>query len=125
VCDIIREFNRTHSFKSFMWSYFVVSTRGLTYKNRDGRIVPTLVPVIDLMDHSRTPNVRVTFDQSKYSFIVIAARSISRGEELTHTYEEISESSHLFKKYGFIDENAHDVQVIQFTQVNRYHTSMD
>ena len=63
---------------------------------------PFLLPVIDLLNHSDT-NKTTTLqrDQGTGAFCMIAERDVSEGEELTHSYGDLT-ASQLLQTFGFV-----------------------
>ena len=63
---------------------------------------PFLLPVIDLLNHSDT-NKTTTLqrDQGTGAFCMIAERDVKEGEEITHSYGDLT-ASQLLQTFGFI-----------------------
>ena len=73
-------------------------------KGKTSYVGPFLLPVIDLLNHSDT-NKATTLqrDQDTGAFCMIAERDLEEGEELLHSYGDLT-ASQLLQTFGFIPE---------------------
>ena len=74
----------------------------------DPNLVLMMMPLIDMINHSFTPNVVALPYEDKISnasFIIVKAiRDIAKDEQLFFSYGNLS-NNHLIQKYGFTVEN--------------------
>ena len=61
----------------------------------------TMVPFLDLLNHSDKNNTHWYYDESKGGYILIAIRDIEKNEEITDSYGKYYNSL-LYKTYGFV-----------------------
>ena len=61
----------------------------------------TMVPYLDLINHSDKNNTHWFYDEYKEGYYLIAVRDIKKNEELTDSYGKYF-NSYLFKTYGFV-----------------------
>lgn len=96
------------AYEEFLWAFNNVSSRHTVLHDhamdQDPNLILCQLPVIDLLNHSLTPNVGVFPYHDKIddkSFLVVKAlRDIEPDEELTMSYGNLS-NIHLVQKYGF------------------------
>lgn len=71
-----------------------------------GKSMPfTLVPVMDLFNHSKTHNCNHRYDNSSDSFVVETTRDVRAGEELVINYGELRDNVSMFCVYGFVEHD--------------------
>ena len=63
--------------------------------------ISTMVPFLDLLNHSDKNNTHWFYDESKQGYILIAIRDIEKNEEITDSYGKYYNSL-LYKTYGFV-----------------------
>ena len=63
--------------------------------------ISTMVPFLDLLNHSDKNNTHWYYDESKQGYILIAIRDIEKNEEITDSYGKYYNSL-LYKTYGFV-----------------------
>ena len=63
--------------------------------------VNTMVPFLDLINHSDKNNTEWIYDEVKERFVLTAGRDIEKNEEITDSYGKLCNSK-LFKIYGFV-----------------------
>ena len=61
----------------------------------------TMVPYLDLLNHSDKNNTHWYYDEIKEGYFLIAVRDIKKNEEITDSYGKYY-NSYLFKTYGFV-----------------------
>ena len=61
----------------------------------------TMVPFLDLLNHSDKNNTHWYYDERKGGYILIAIRDIEKNEEITDSYGKYYNSL-LYKTYGFV-----------------------
>ena len=61
----------------------------------------TLVPYLDLLNHSDKNNTHWYYDEKKSGYYLIAIRDIKKNEEVTDSYGKYY-NSYLFQTYGFV-----------------------
>lgn len=65
-----------------------------------------LVPMVDFFNHNgATPNVYMAYDQEGNCYAQ-TMRDVQAGEPLTFSYADPTNPSHLFARYGFMDETS-------------------
>jgi histone-lysine N-methyltransferase SETD3 len=85
------------------WARIVVMTRCFGVRI-DGKRTHSLVPLVDMLNHSETPQVRSGYDAQRAEFLVRAARDCDAGQELHGFYGERCNSRFLLG-YGFALED--------------------
>ena len=70
----------------------------------------TMVPFLDLLNHSDKNNTHWFYDEKKNGYILIAIRDIEKGEEITDSYGKYYNSL-LYRTYGFVipGNSYHDI----------------
>ncbi|MET0382741.1 MAG: SET domain-containing protein-lysine N-methyltransferase, partial [Burkholderiaceae bacterium] len=81
----------------FTWAYAGVMTRSLDI-NGDLK----MLPMVDMLNHSADANAQITLDQD--AIVVVAARAIAAGEELTVRYRSVNNNV-LMAVYGFCGDD--------------------
>ncbi|MBK8258969.1 MAG: SET domain-containing protein-lysine N-methyltransferase [Polyangiaceae bacterium] len=81
------------------WASTVVITRvfGITVR---GSATEALVPIADMMNHKRPPDVSWTFDDASDAFVIRTVRDIAAGEEVCGSYGRKANHRY-FVHYGF------------------------
>jgi hypothetical protein len=64
----------------------------------------SLIPLIDLANHSSAPNAEVKFDRSTNAFSLFSTRQIQQGEEVFISYGPGRDNSSFVPLYGFYDD---------------------
>ena len=64
-----------------------------------------LVPIVDLINHSNTPNVKWTFNISSNLFEVTTTKYIKKGKQIFDSYGKKLSNTHLLLYYGFTYKN--------------------
>ena len=98
---------RAASIGELFWGSTVVVTRvfGVTI---GGSPTEALVPIADMMNHRRPPDVSWTFDEAMGAFVIRAVRDIQSGEEICGSYGRKANHRY-FVHYGFaLAEGADD-----------------
>ena len=77
----------------------------------------TLVPYLDLLNHSDKNNTHWYYDEIKSGYFLIAVRDIKKNEEVTDSYGKYF-NSYLFQTYGFVipGNSVHDRL---YTRINK------
>jgi len=63
--------------------------------------VNTMVPYLDLINHSDKNNTDWNYDENKGAYILTAIKDIEKNEEITDSYGQCT-NSRLYKTYGFV-----------------------
>lgn len=89
----------------------------LTRAFLDGEEDEKLVPLLDLLQHSDTPNIRHDTSEEDGTVEVRARRDLEAGEELLNQYhapgnEENMPKSRFFTRYGFIPGNNESIKTL-------------
>ena len=84
----------------FKYNYDMALTRNF---GRPGSYydINTMVPFLDLLNHSDKNNTHWIYEDKKEGYTLIAVRDIEKGEEVTVTYGRFYNSL-LYKTYGFV-----------------------
>ena len=94
--------------EEFKDNFILVGTRNF---GRPGSIydISTMVPFLDLLNHSDKNNTHWFYDEIKGGYYLIAIRDIEKNEEITDSYGKYY-NSFLYKTYGFVipDNSYHD-----------------
>jgi protein-histidine N-methyltransferase len=87
------------SLHEFFWARTAVITRvfGLTI---GGVATEALVPLADMMNHRRPPDVDWSYDDAAGAFLMRASRDIAKGEEICDSYGR-KPNGRFFVHYGF------------------------
>ena len=85
--------------EEFKYNFLMVGTRNF---GRPESIfdVNTMVPYLDLINHSDKNNTNWFYDESKRRFVLESIRDIEKNEEITDSYGHFINSK-LYKTYGF------------------------
>ena len=86
--------------EDFFINFLLVGTRNF---GRTGYIAEysTMVPFMDLLNHSNKNNTYWYYDEFKEGFYLISVRDIKKNEEVTISYGKHS-NYYLFRTYGFV-----------------------
>ena len=84
----------------FKYNYDLAVTRNF---GRPGSFydINTMVPYLDLINHSDKSNTYWFYEDNKEGYTLIAMRDINKYEEITDSYGKYS-NSYLYKTYGFV-----------------------
>lgn len=98
--------------EEFLWAFSTVSARALVFNNEhvaemnDPNAFTMIVPLFDMVNHSREPNCVVLPYHDKLSdqsFVSLQSlRDIGKDEQLTISYGNDLANTHLIQKYGFV-----------------------
>lgn len=72
----------------------------------------TLIPAIDLINHSDFPNARIVASKRGGSISAVASRDIRRGEEITISYGSSRGTCDFAVYYGFLPDAAKEVDAV-------------
>ena len=86
--------------EEFKNNFLLVGTRNFGRPNCYCDI-STMVPFLDLLNHSDKNNTHWYYDEKKGGYILIAIRDIEKNEEITDSYG-VMYNSYLYKTYGFV-----------------------
>jgi hypothetical protein len=86
--------------EEFKNNFILVGTRNFGRPNCFYDI-STMVPFLDLLNHSDKNNTHWYYDEKKGGYILIAIRDIEKNEEITDSYG-VMYNSYLYKTYGFV-----------------------
>ena len=100
--SIVGEFLFTaDNLNAYLWAMSLVLSRGIS-----GRGYPfTMVPFLDLANHSMMPNCAVHYSEISGSFSLQTVRDIEEGEELTISYGDARNNSSIVGLYGFYEQD--------------------
>lgn len=103
---------RETSLRDYFWARSVAVTRvfGITLR---GAPAEALVPLADMMNHRRPPDVEWAHDEGEDAFVMTALRDIRKGEEIHDSYGRKS-NGRFFVHYGFtMPDNPDDEAEVQ------------
>ena len=83
------------------WSVAATSTRAFSF-DANGEKNKRLLPLIDMMNHSPSPNVKISFDNNLIK--AVALKPIKASEELTINYGLLNRD-HFLMHYGFFPDS--------------------
>ena len=86
--------------EEFKDNFMMVGTRNFGRPDSDFDI-STMVPFLDLLNHSDKNNTHWFYDEMKGGYILIAIRDIEKNEEITDSYGKYYNSM-LYRTYGFV-----------------------
>eukprot|EP01041_Mallomonas_annulata_P000358 gene358-655_t len=94
---------------AFTWAMGTVLSRALS-----GNSFPfTLVPGLDLANHSPQPNSKHEYDSTSGLFTLTATKDIAEGEEICISYGTQRDNISMIALYGFMDpDNNNDVLIV-------------
>lgn len=97
---------------AYLWAMSIVVSRGIS-----GRGYPfTLVPFIDLANHSMRPNAAVQYNEATGSFSIKTVKDVVNGQEITISYGDARNNSSIVGLYGFYEQdNLTDDLVFSFS----------
>lgn len=97
---------------AYLWAMSIILSRGIS-----GRGYPfTLVPYIDLANHSMNPNSAVHYDDANGIFYLKTIKDVKKGEEATISYGDSRNNSSVVGLYGFYEpDNVSDDLVFSFS----------
>lgn len=90
---------REVSLHEFLWARTVVITRVFGLKI-GGVTTEALVPLADMMNHRRPPDVDWSYDDEAGAFLMRASRDITKGQEICDSYGR-KPNGRFFVHYGF------------------------
>ena len=92
------------TYEEFLWAFTLVSSRHVVFDGHkpesDPDLLLVLMPFLDMINHSRTPNVAVLphidkFDGERSYLVLKALKDIQPNEQLSLSYGEFSNSHFL------------------------------
>ena len=86
--------------EEFTYNFIMVGTRNFGRPDSFYDI-NTMVPFLDLLNHSDKNNTHWYYDEKKEGYILIAVRDIEKNEEITISYGVLN-NSNLYETYGFV-----------------------
>lgn len=89
------------------WAYNVVYTRAFGNNNEPGKDDSNkrIVPMADLFNHATDTEIDIRFDEEGNCF-AITSRDVPANSPLRMSYGCSTNPSHLFARYGFLDESS-------------------
>jgi len=87
----------------FKWAFAIVYTRSFPVGNGDDA---QLVPMAELCNHQSEPDVELQTDPNTGNCVVVTTKDVRAGSALRMTYADPTNPSHLFARYGFLDETS-------------------
>ncbi len=88
---------------AFTEAYATCAARAFAVDELDGEAVPALVPLLDLYNHRRQPNLG-SFSRAGAAIVLKTAHAVDTATELCVSYGAGSDL-HCYINYGFVDEN--------------------
>jgi len=102
----LKEFAKKNKIKyeeileEFKYNFIMVGTRN--FGRRDSIFdVNTMVPYLDLINHSDKNNTDWNYDENEGAYILTAIKDIEKNEEITDSYGKFM-NSRLYETYGFV-----------------------
>ena len=87
-------------FEEFLINFILVATRNFGRPDYFADF-STMVPYLDLINHSDKNNTHWYYDERKEGYYLIAVRDIAKNEEITDSYGRYY-NSYLYRTYGFV-----------------------
>ena len=108
--------------EDFFYNFILVGTRNFGRPDYFADF-STLVPYLDLLNHSDRNNTFWYYDDKENGYYLLAARDIEKNEEMTDSYGKYY-NSYLFKTYGFVipGNTVHDRL---YTKINTHLVRLD
>ena len=104
----LRDFSAANNIKfdrllaDFRTNFFLVSSRNFGRRGSNFlEDVNTMVPYLDLLNHSDKYNTWWYYDDKRKGFVCYAVRDIKKGEEITDSYGK-HDNVYLYSVYGFV-----------------------
>ena len=116
ICELIPNFKISHTVRDFIWCRTVVGSRNFGI-NIDNIHRVALVPISDLLNHDKDPDVTWGFNQKSRSFKMISNRYLKKGKAITDTYGSKSNMKYLLF-YGFTLENNYKKDILYINLVH-------
>ena len=107
LCKLAPTFCHHHSLYDFIWAKCNVHSRAFGLRIREPGIADhssaqsVMIPLVDMLNHRRNPNLRWRFDPERQAAVLDAVRDVAVGQELTSPYGHRT-SQHYFQSYGFV-----------------------
>ena len=108
--------------EEFLINFILVGTRNFGRPDYFADF-STLVPYLDLLNHSDKNNTHWYYDEIKSGYFLIAVKDIKKNEEVTDSYGKYF-NSYLFQTYGFVipGNSVHDRL---YTRINKNLVRLD
>ena len=108
--------------EEFLINFILVGTRNFGRPDYFADF-STLVPYLDLLNHSDKNNTHWYYDEIKSGYFLIAVKDIKKSEEVTDSYGKYF-NSYLFQTYGFVipGNSVHDRL---YTRINKNLVRLD
>ena len=108
--------------EDFFYNFILVGTRNFGRPDYFADF-STLVPYLDLLNHSDRNNTFWYYDDKENGYYLLAVRDIEKNEEMTDSYGKYY-NSYLFKTYGFVipGNTVHDRL---YTKINGHLVRLD
>lgn len=105
--------------EEFKWAMGIVLSRAIS--NASIRTPLTLIPVVDLVNHSTTKcNAGHAYDEVTGDFTLFTTEEVGAGEEIFINYGEGRDSASFMSLYGFCDvDNTNDKMPLKLTSRHR------
>jgi hypothetical protein len=127
--DIIKQYNNENNiiediedeiiYDTYLRFRILVGSRIFGYV-KYGNETSGIVPYIDLLNHSETPNTTWYFDDDLDSFVLASTKFIAKGEELCDNYG-VKNNIELLLYYGFtIKSNPNPILSFNFDKTNYF-----
>jgi len=97
-------FGKKISLRDYVWARIAIVSRVFQITYSDTNNTQGLVPIADMLNHSKTPITNWMFSTSEDAFIVVTNKFISKGIEVTDSYGPKCNSRYLVN-YGFTLSN--------------------
>lgn len=107
IKNTLKEFGKKISLEDYIWSRIAVVSRVFHIKFNENENTEGLVPMADMLNHSKNPGTKWGFVLDDDSFIIKSSEFHFKNNELFDTYGQKCNSRYLVN-YGFTLENNHD-----------------
>ena len=97
-------FMKKISLEEFLFMNGVVTSRLFSFEDNNGVTSCILVPLCDLVNHKKYPNILWNYDKEENTFNFVATKDIKSGEEIFTKYGNKG-NENLLLHYGFTLEN--------------------
>ena len=74
------------SWERFLWAVTVVNSRTHAVRIGEGRVLRTVVPVVDMCNHEEEDNFALGYDLEAGAFCVTAAQDVGAGAHMSIDY---------------------------------------
>ena len=123
--DRLQLVGRAPTESEMRWAVAAVTSRAYGAKEQNGASTSMLIPMVDMANHAHPSNTVKGLDDDGSVFVVLAAKSIDKGEEVFLSYGSLPNIV-LLPQFGFVMRNAvNDVALVHCPEVAAAATELE